>query len=272
MINQAIFWKTARDSASLLIAASIGIILFTILFVWAMLDMGKELMQFVSQFGFLKKIFEVGFGIDVSGEVSLRVLFSVCFTHAVVLTLAWAVIIATTSRVTAGEVEKGTADLLFTLPVTRAEVYFSTSLVWVISTLILSMCPVAGLWLGIHLFETGEVIAIKQYLKPAINFQFLLLAIGGISCLASSLIDRRGPAVATVIGILLASTVLNFIEPFIAGIKKIRFLGLLNYFRPVEVVRAEQWPVFEMVVLFLLGFICWSIGLFVFCRKDIPTA
>ncbi len=28
MINQAIFWKTMRDSASLLIAAAIGIVLF----------------------------------------------------------------------------------------------------------------------------------------------------------------------------------------------------------------------------------------------------
>jgi ABC-2 type transport system permease protein len=195
----------------------------------------------------------------------------ICFTHGVVLTLAWAVIIATTSRVTAGEIEKGTADLLLTLPVTRGEVYFSTSLVWFLAATILSICPVIGVWLGIQLF-VEEVIDTRVYFRPALNFFFLLLAIGGISSMVSCLIDRRGLAVAVIIGILLASTVLNFIEPFIEGIGNIRFLGLLNYFRPVDVVRAGQWPVFEMVVLALIGIICWTIGLTAFCRKDIPTA
>lgn len=261
-----------RDSASMLIAAAIGVFLFTILFVWAMLDMGTELMQFVSKFGFLKKIFEVGFGINVSGEVSLRILFAVCFTHGVILTLTWAVMIATSSRVTAGEIEKGTADLLLTLPVTRSEVYFSTSLVWFLAALILSVCPVIGVWTGLQFFESTEVIDAREYFRPALNFFSLLVAIGGISSLASCLINRRGPAVAVTIGILLASTTLKFVEPFIEGVANIRFLGLLNYFRPVEVVRAGQWPVFEVVVLLLLGASCWTIGLVVFCRKDIPTA
>lgn len=237
-----------------------------------MLDMGTELMQFVSKFEFLKKIFEVGFGINVSGEVSLRVLFAVCFTHGVILTLTWAVMIATSSRVTAGEIERGTADLLLTLPVTRSEVYFSTSLVWFLAALVLSACPIIGVWTGLQIFETTEVVDTREYFRPASNFFFLLLAIGGISSLASCLINRRGPAVALTIGILLTSTALKFIEPFIDGIAQIRFLGLLNYFRPVEVVRAGQWPLFEMVVLFLVGFSCWTAGLVAFCRKDIPTA
>ena len=167
MINPAIFWKTLRDSASLLVAAAIGVVLFTILFVWAMLDMGTELMQFVSQFDFLKRIFEIGFGINVSGEVSLRILFSICFTHGVILTLSFAVIIANTSRVTVGEIEKGTADLLLTLPVSRPEVYLSTSLVWFLAALIMAMCPVVGVWIGLHVFETNEVIDIREYFRPA---------------------------------------------------------------------------------------------------------
>ena len=128
MINHAIFWKTFRDSASLLIAAAVGVILFTMLFVWSMLDMGTELMRFVSQFEFLKKIFEVGFGINVSGEVSLRILFAVCFTHGVILTLSFAVIIANATRVIVGEVERGTADLLLTLPVNRLPRVFPTGI------------------------------------------------------------------------------------------------------------------------------------------------
>ena len=272
MINQAIFWKTTRDSASLIVASSLGITGFVVLFVWAMVDMGQELMAFLSQLGFLKRIFEFSFGIDVSGEVSITILLAVCFTHALVLMLSWATVIATTTRVTAGEIERGTADLLLTLPVRRSEVYLSTTLVWLLASLLLALCPLAGLWIGLQIIETEEVVLTSRFVKPAFNFFFLLIAIGGISSLISSCIDRRGLAVATVVGVLVVSVVLNFVEPFIPLIQRIRFLGLLNYFRPVDVVRLGQWPVMEMAVLLALGIACWTIGLIVFCRKDIPTA
>lgn len=272
MINWAIFWKTTRDSASLLLASSLGIVAFVVLFVWAMIDMGEKLMAFLSQMGFLRKIFEFSFGIDISREVSITILLAVCFTHALVLMLSWTVVIATTSRVTAGEIERGTADLLLTLPVRRSEVYISATLFWLLASLLLSMCPLVGLWIGISIFETKEVVFIVRFVKPAFNFFFLLLAIGGISSMISSCIDRRGLAVSTTVGMLLVSVVLNFIEPFITSIEKIRFLGLLNYFRPVDVVRLGEWPVMEMVVLLVLAVVSWSIGLIVFGRKDIPTA
>lgn len=272
MINSAIFFKTARDSASLLVAATIGIALFVVLFVWAMLDMGEQLMAFLSQFEFLRKIFELGFGIDISGEVSIAILLAVCFTHGVVLMLSWAFVIATTTRVTAGEIERGTADLLLTLPVSRREVYMSTSLVWAISGVLLAVSPLSGLAIGLSVFETEEPVAVSQYVKPAFNFYFLLLAVGGISSLVSSCLDRRGLAVATVVGIVLSSVVLNFIEPFVSSIESIRFLGLLNYFRPVDSVRLNEWPVANMLVLACLGFVSWLGGMAVFCRRDIPTA
>ena len=76
MINWAIFWKTARDSASLILAASLGIVAFVVLFVWAMLDMGEQLMAFLSQFAFLRQIFEFGFGIDIKQHIeSVKVQF-----------------------------------------------------------------------------------------------------------------------------------------------------------------------------------------------------
>lgn len=272
MINGAIFWKTTRDSASLILASSLGITGFVVLFVWAMLDMGEQLMAFLSQFGFLKRIFEFSFGIDVSGEVSIAILLAVCFTHGLVLLLSWAVVIATTSRVTSGEIERGTADLLLTLPVRRSVVYLSTTLVWLLAAFLLAMCPLFGLWIALQIFETREAVEISRFVKPAINFFFLLIAIGGVSSLISSCIDRRGLAVAIIAGVLLISVVLNFVEPFIPVIERIRFLGLLNYFRPVDVVRLGEWPMMEMIVLLLLGVVCWTSGLIVFGRKDIPTA
>ncbi len=272
MFSPAIFKKTLRDSRISILFAAIGIVLFQILFVWAMLNMGTDLLQFLSKFPFLTKIMEMGFGINVSGEFSISIFLAVCFTHAVVLSLAWSVIIATTTRTTVGEIERGTADLLLTLPVTRPQVYLSTSIVWWLAAALFSVCPLVGIWIGIQIFETDEVVEISRYYAPASNFFTLNLTIGGLASMIACFLDRRSVAIGTIVAILLVSVVLNFVEPFIESIKSIRFLGLLNYFRPVDVVRTGDWPMFNMVVLFLLAAVCWTIGLITFARRDVPTA
>jgi ABC-2 type transport system permease protein len=256
----------------MLVACAVGLTAFVVLFTWAMLKMGAQVLKFIAEMPWLSKLFEVAFGINVNGEVSLTILFAICFTHAVVFMLSWSFVIATTTRVTVGEIERGTADLLLTLPVRRSEVYASTTLLWVLASMLLAFCPVVGVWIGTLVFETDEVVEVARYFKPAWNSVFLLWAIGGISSLAASLIDRRGPAIATVVTIVLISAVLSFIEPFIEVVKRIRFISLLNYFRPVDVVRENQWQLAEMSVLFGVGLVGWLIGLAVFCRKDIPTA
>lgn len=272
MYNYAVFRKTFFDSAWSLALTAAGLIAFVILFVWAMLNMGTQVLEFVAQFPFIRKIFEMGFGINVEGDVSVNILFAVVFTHAAVLALTWTVIIATTTRVTAGEIERGTADMLLSLPVTRTEVYFSTTLVWIVAAAILSFCPMVGIGIAIQIFETDEVVKLTKYLAPAVNFFCLNLAVGGISSMISCFLNRRGLAVGATVGALVVSMVLTFLEPFIEVIKTVRFLSILNYFRPVDIVRVGEWPVAHMATLFVLGGAAWAIGLIVFARKDIPTA
>lgn len=272
MFNFAIFNKTLRDSGASIVLSALGIVAFQVLFVWAMLNMGTDVLQFVSKIPFLTKIFEMGFGIKVGGEVSLAILLAVSFTHGIVLALTWGVIIATATRTTVGEIERGTADMLLTLPVSRPEVYASTSVVWLFAAALMSVCPLVGLGIALQIFETKEVIELSRYFAPATNFFTLNLAVGSLALVVSCFLGRRGVAVGTIVGILLVSIVLNFIEPFIESIKHIRFLGLLNYFRPVDVVRTGQWPVSSMIVLVGLSMVCWTIGLITFSRRDIPTA
>lgn len=272
MFNFAIFKKTFGETFWSLAIASIGMVTFVVLFVWAMLNMGTELLNFVSKFAFIAKIFKMGFGVDVSGDVSLTILFAVCFTHAVVLSLTWAVIITTATRSTAGEIERGTADMLLTLPVSRPEVYFSTSLVWILAAAILSCGPLLGVWIALQIFEMTEPVAITRFFAPTFNFFCLNLAIGGISSMTASCVNRRGLAIGIVVGVAFVSVALTFLEPFIEPIKPIRFLSLLNYFRPVDVVRSGVWPLSQMLTMVAVGVVTWLVGMVVFARKDIPTA
>lgn len=272
MWNQAIFLKTLKDSLAAIVLCAIAIMAFQIVFVWAMLEMGTDLLQFVSKVPFLTKIFEISFGIKVDGEVSANILFAVCFTHAIVLSLAWSCVIAISTRISAGEIEKGTADLLLALPVNRSEAYFSASFVWWITAIVLSFCPIPGMWIALQLFETDETVELSRFIAPACNFALLNVAVGGIASLIAACLDRRSLAIGGIVAILMISMVLKFVEPFIESFGIVSSIGLMHYFGPVDVVRTGIWPINDMVVLGSVGVLTWLTSLFVFSRRDIPTA
>ena len=272
MFNFAIFAKTLRDSALTIALASFGVLMFVILVVFSMLNMGAEVLEFVSKVGFIRKIFEATLGISVEGEVSINTLFSVSFTHGMVLMLTWGTLIAMATRVTVGELERGTADLLLALPVNRSEVFVSTTCGWLVAALILSSCPFIGVAIGIQIFETEEVVELSRYIAPSINFLAINLAIAGVASMVGSVLNRRGQAVGAIVAVAFVSVVLNFVEPFLPNMKAMRYFGLLHYFRPVDIVRTGELPMDSLLVLGSIAVVCWSVGLAVFRAKDIPTA
>ena len=272
MFNAAIFSKTLKDSAVTLALASFGMIAFVILIVYSMLNMGTEFLEIISKIGFVKRIFEVTLGIKVDGEVSINILFAVSFTHGMILMLSWGTLIATTTRVTVGEFERGTADLLLSLPVTRSAVYISTTAAWLVCAIVLTLCPFIGVAIGSQIFVTEEHVDLTRYIAPTANFFAINFAIASVACMFSCWMNRRTHSVGIIVGVAFVSVVLNFIDPFIESFQAIRYFGLLNYFRPVDIVRTGEWPIGSIVILLALGTICWLIGLIVYCRKDVPTA
>ncbi len=271
-MNLAIFRKTARDSAFAVVLACLGTVGFVVLFVWAMQNMGAEVLDFLSRIEFLHRMLEVSFGVSVEGEVSSAVLYAVSFTHLVVLAAGWGTIIAIVSRVTVGEEEQGTADLLYSLPVRRSTVFVSTTLVWAGAAGLLAACPLAGILVGTLAFPPTDEVHVARYDPVSVNLLALHLAVGGLTALAGVLSSRRSLAIGIVVAVALVSATLNFVEPFLPAISRVNFLGLLHWFRPVDAVRHSSWPVVPILVLTAFGSACWLAALAVHSRKDFPAA
>ena len=186
--------------------------------------------------------------------------------------LAWSVLIATTTRVTVGEFERGTADLMLTLPVSRIQICFSTSLVCVLIATLVSFTPLLGIWIATLIFETKEAVQMDRFVAPACNFFCLNIAVAGLASLAGCVLNRRGLAISIVISIVFVSLVINFVEPFVDAMSSWKLLSLLSYYRPVDVVREQQWPIANMITLTLIGLISWIAGLLIYRYRDVPTA
>jgi ABC-type transport system involved in multi-copper enzyme maturation permease subunit len=171
-----------------------------------------------------------------------------------------------------GEIDQGTADLLLSLPLSRSTIYVNTSLVWIVAAALLSSTAWFGLWLGNLVFPLRTTINFPRMAIAAVNLFALYLAIGGVASLISASSNRRGVAIGVLLALLLFSYLTNFLASFIDFFRTIGFLGLLEYYHPVEAVRDGTWPVRNLLILLAVAVAGWTGGLLVFRGRDVPVA
>jgi ABC-2 type transport system permease protein len=270
-VSPALLRKTAREALPLLILSTAAILIFEIAFVVAIREFAEEAAEFLRKIEPMRRLLQVLVGADLLADFTPTTVITVGLAHPVLYVLMWALLLTTCSRVIAGEIDRGTADLLLALPISRTAIYTSVSAVWVLGGLIVGVAPLVGIWIGQSWFPLSEPIELRRLWFPIVNLYALYLAIGGVAMLISSLVSRRGPAVGVLVGGLVASFFLNFLAQFWAPAKTISFLGVLNYYQPLVTVRAGVWPLGHILVLTALAICTWLTGLFHFSRRDIPA-
>ncbi len=220
---------------------------------------------------FAKKMVGALLGTDIGRTLSSQMLQAMLFVHPVVLTITWSFVILFGTRVPAGEIDRGTADVLLSWPLSR------TTLFTVESTL----CVAGGFWL-IAMAWLGHLTmspTMPVDMRPRgievvfvyVNFFAVYVAVAGTTFLASSLSDRRGRAVAAVAAFLLFSFLLNFVAPFWEPAKSVDFLSVLTYYRPATILSESGFPTADVAVLLAIGAATWTAGGIVFARRDVCT-
>jgi ABC-type transport system involved in multi-copper enzyme maturation permease subunit len=271
-MNRALILKSFRDSRWLIVSALAAVLLFEVLYAVAMKNIAPEILGFMRRFEILRRLFRALISLDLTAAASPTSLVVMGLLHPFLSAVSWGTLVTVGTRLPAGEVDRGTADLLLSLPVTRGSIYLGHSLVWGLTALALAVATWCGIALGSRLVEFPEPVDLGRIALACTNQVALLLAIGGTTALVSSFVNRRGVAVAIVVGLLLASFLINFLAVFIPFFERIEFLGVLHYYRPVDVVRDGRLPVRDLGFLLGLAAVAWTAGLVLFRRKDIPVA
>lgn len=225
----------------------------------------------LDQIPFAKSIVAGLLGTELGDEISARTMQAFLWVHPVVLALVWAHEIALCTRIPAGEIDRGTIDVLLGLPVSRRTLYCCESLFWLASGLLVLMMGLAG--------HRIAAIAMPDDMRPEFvlsllvmaNLYCVYIAVGGIAFLVSSLSSRRGPAMAIVFGIVVGSFLLNFVAQFWQPAQHVAFLGLLKYYQPAEIIRSGHFPFHDSAVLISVGCSTWLLGGEAFARRSICT-
>lgn len=211
-------------------------------------------------------------GVDPGDQVSAQLSQAFLWVHPTVLTVLWAHEVIYCSRMPAGEIDRGTADFLLCLPVSRLKVFVAETIGWLAS----GFCILSFGYVG-HLMASAAVqpemrLTVSNTLMVMANLGAVYLAVGSMSFLISTLSDRRGRAIGVVFTILLASFLLNFLAQFQDWAKMISpWLSVMEYYRPAIIIQTGDFPWRNVGILLTGSFLAWIASAVTFRMRSICT-
>src|SRR6059036_376433 len=111
---------------------------------------GSQMSEQWLQLDFARGIMQAMLGTEIGDRLGPQMFQSIAWVHPVALALTWAHALVSCTRVPAGEVDRGTADVLLGLPVSRWEVFLSETMVWLACGAAILAAALAGNLLGAH--------------------------------------------------------------------------------------------------------------------------
>lgn len=271
-MNVAIAIKTLRESALGLLMVVVGVTLLELMFVGAITEFAKELEYLWLNKAFFQRLIRMLTGAEISVDMTPTGLITIGFAHPVMFTLIWGFALVTCSRVIVGEIERGTADLLLTLPVSRSTIYASVSLAWVLCGLPICFSTILGAKLGTMCFDLDESLEFAKLALVVPNLLSMFICVGSMTMCFASFVSSRGVAVSIVVACLLSSFVLNYFALLWPAAERISVIGIMHYYRPMVVIRSGEWPIGDISVLLLTAAVFWVVGLIRYSTKDVPAA
>ena len=171
-MNRGLLLKALRESWLTTLSFGIGLALAEAGLSYAYLKFQDEISEVIAQVYFVQQFVNALLDSDRVGPISPEMLSALAWVHPVMLALVWAHAILCCTRVPAGEVDRGTLDVLLGLPVSRWQLYCAETAVWLASGMVVLLLGTAGNTLGSWLLSgraqigPGRLAGTRQPVLP----------------------------------------------------------------------------------------------------------
>ena len=161
--------------------------------------------------------------------------------------------------------------MLLSLPVSRRAIYTVESGVWLASGALILLAGWAG-----HL-ATNSALPLESRptladgVRVLVNLFLVYTAVGAVTLLVSAFCSRRSTAVGVMMAVVMASFLIRFLAQFWTPAEQIAFLGVLQYYRPADMLASHQMPWGDIAILSGVTVTAWAAGAEAFARRSICT-
>lgn len=217
--------------------------------------------------------------IDVRRAIDMA---SIGFVHPVIQTILCIWAVGRASGAIAGEIDRGTMELLLAQPIRRNRIILAHFLLDLITIPLLCL----GMWLGslsglhlmglVHHSNPELRVDPARLLPPLLSLGLLIYCLSGITIWISSMSRFRYSAMGLAVLITLVMFLINLLGQLWNPIAPLRPLTVFFYFNPQPMVLEPEWYAMwtvwgRLAVLFVLGTAGYALALWTFTRRDLPA-
>lgn len=209
-------------------------------------------------------------------------MMSIAYVHPLtqVILCVWA--IGRAAGAIAGEIDRGTMELLLAQPIRRGQVVLAHFLVDGVAIPLLCLALWTGTWTGTYLAGFHEPSDPKLLVEPLrfvpalLNVAALLFAVGGTTLMLSAWGRFRGRVMGLAVLLVLLQFLVNVIGQLWTPAEMFRPFTLFYYYHPQAIILESdwisQWAVWwRLAVLAGVGTIGYLMALWRFCTRDLPA-
>ncbi|MEJ2650072.1 MAG: hypothetical protein P8016_16885 [Sedimentisphaerales bacterium] len=208
-------------------------------------------------------------GGDMLKQGRLPGLIAMGYQHPLVLFLYMLFAVGVPTGLLAGEVQKGTMELVLSRYVSKTHVYICAGFITVTGMFALVLVMFSGTIVAMDVFKFQQQISLYPFFKIAINGGILASAVGGIALMTAAWFERN-----TAVWISAAFLVVNyFISVFAEWWPKMAFLKPVTIFYYVngpKIFNNPGWPWDDIAVLLSILAISSIAGAIIWNRRDLP--
>lgn len=207
-------------------------------------------------------------------------MMSISYVHPLTLTILGIWALGRAANAIAGEIDRGTMELLLAQPIRRGQIVLAHLCVDAI--IFPSLCAV--MWLGTY-FGTKwmglqdlprDSIEPTRFLPALIGVMSMLFAISGVTMALSAMGRSRARVWGGAILLFLSMFLVNVLGQIWTTVEWLRPFTLYYYYLPQAMIKNPEWYAegaiwFRLIVLFGVGAAGYAAAWTIFCRRDLPA-
>jgi beta-exotoxin I transport system permease protein len=209
-------------------------------------------------------------------------MLSMAYVHPLtqIILCVWA--IGRASGSIAGELDRGTMELLLAQPIRRGQIILAHFLIDIITIPVVCLSMWAGTFVGAHLVGlTGATdpklqVHLAKFGPALFNVGLLVFAVSGITMAISAAGRYRGRVLGGAVLLALLQFLVNVIGQLWSPMEPLRPYTVFYWYQPQPIILEVDWTVHREIwegfaVLAAVGTAGYALALWRFTRRDLPA-
>jgi ABC-2 type transport system permease protein len=208
-------------------------------------------------------------------------MMSIAYVHPLTLTMLCIWALGRAANAIAGEIDRGTMELMLAQPIRRSQIIIAhlavDAIVFPSLCLVLWLGTYSGTWLmGLQDLTRGSIDPLR--FLPALPFVFgLLFSVSGMTMAISAMGRSRARVWGWAITLVLSMFLINVLgQMWPDSLGWLRPYTIFYHYRPQPPILADDWYAngdlwFHLGVLVSVGLAGYLLALVGFCRRDVPA-